>query len=63
MSPQLKNYLIQHLIGWIASGGLTLVAVAAVRALPPPAPLGNRFYAWFYRFVQMVASNPDKLKL
>ena len=46
----------------IGEGALTYGALsAAARALPAPAPLGNRFYLWFYTFAHLMLANLDKL--
>jgi hypothetical protein len=37
-----------------------IVLSAAARALPDPAPMGSRWYLWFYRFAQNVLANFDK---
>lgn len=45
----------------LASGGVVaLVISAAIRALPEPVPMGNRFYAWFYKFSNFLLANFDK---
>jgi hypothetical protein len=37
-----------------------LVISAAARALPVPVPMGNKAYAWFYRFAHILLANFDK---
>lgn len=46
---------------WVWGSGGALVASAAVRALPTPAPMGNRFYLWFFNFTHGMLANWDKL--
>jgi hypothetical protein len=40
----------------------SLVLSAAARALPEPAALGSRFYAWFYQFAHLILANFDKVQ-
>ena len=43
------------------TGGIAAIVVsAAARALPEPAPNGNLFYKWLYRFAQLMLANFDK---
>jgi hypothetical protein len=48
----------QYISGAVAA----IVLSAAVRALPEPEPMGNKFYGWFYRFTHGLLANFDKLK-
>ncbi len=46
------------------SGGAGAILLsAAARALPEPAPSGNPFYLWVYRFAHLMLANFDKAGL
>lgn len=49
-----------YVIAFVAGGGLSIIASAAVRALPEPLPMGSRFYLFIYRFAQNLLANFDK---
>ena len=55
MQPHVLNLLI-------GSAG-ALVLSAAARALPEPAPLGSRLYAWFYQLAHPLLANFDKVQI
>ena len=55
MQPQFLNLLT-------GSAG-ALVASAAARALPEPAPNSSRVYAWFHQFVHLIMANFDKVQV
>lgn len=44
-----------------SAGALSLSAAA--RALPEPAPLGSRFYMWFYQSAHISLANFDKVQI
>ena len=48
------------LTSFFTAGIGALVLSAAARALPEPAPNGNQFYLWAYRFAQIMLANFDK---
>jgi hypothetical protein len=53
--------ILSHWIAQVIYGGTgALVLSAAARSLPDPAPMGSRFYLWFYRFAQTLLANFDK---
>lgn len=53
------EFIIQHQV--VAGAVGALVVSAAVRALPDPAPNGNLFYLWLYRFSHAILANWDKV--
>jgi hypothetical protein len=50
-----------YVFSLLTGGTAALVASAAARALPDPAPMGSRLYLWFYRFAHLVLANFDKV--
>jgi hypothetical protein len=60
-----KQFIFHEFTSYVITGGLssfaTLTFVAAVHAMQPPEPMGNRFYGWLYRFLQNLCTNKDKL--
>jgi hypothetical protein len=50
-----------HIIQWLLGGGGALLLSAAARALPAPAPMGNRLYLWIYNFTHCLLANFDKV--
>ena len=50
----------QYLINLLTGSAGALMASAAARAPPQPAPNGSRLYGWFYQFVHIVLANFDK---
>ena len=52
----MKQQILHLLMG--STGAL--VISAAARALPVPVPMGNKAYAWFYRFAHILLANFDK---
>jgi hypothetical protein len=53
----------QNVLNLLMGSAGALVVSAAARALPTPAPLGSRFYAWFYQFAHLLLANFDKVQL
>ena len=53
----------QHVLNLLMGSAGALVLSAAARALPAPAPLGSRFYAWFYQFAHLLLANFDKVQI
>ena len=49
-----------HILNFLTGSAGALIASAAARALPEPAPMGSRLYLWFYRFVHFILANFDK---
>jgi len=45
---------------WLVGSVAAIVASAAVRALPEPAPMGSLFYQWLYRFGNLLLANMDR---
>lgn len=45
---------------WLTGAVAAIVLSAAARALPDPAPMGSRWYLWFFRFAQNLLANFDK---
>ena len=52
----------EQILHWATGAGGALVISAAARALPAPAAMGNKFYAWFYQFAHILLANFDKVK-
>jgi hypothetical protein len=50
--------LILH---WLSAGAVALVLSAAARALPPPLPMGSRWYLWLSNFAAILLANYDKI--
>lgn len=48
------------IVTWLVGGGAALIASAAVRALPEPAPNGNQAYLWAYKTIHFLLANFDK---
>jgi len=53
----------QHVLNLLMGSAGALVLSAAARALPAPAPLGSRFYQWFYQFAHLLLANFDKVQI
>jgi hypothetical protein len=53
----------QNILHLLMGSAGALVLSAAARALPDPAPLGSRFYAWFFQFAHLLLANFDKVQI
>ena len=51
-----------HVLNLAIGSAGALVLSAAARALPEPAPLGSRLYAWFYQLAHLLLANFDKVQ-
>lgn len=50
----------QLVLNWVTGGTAMWVFSAAIRSLPDPAPMGNRFYLFLFKFLHVVGANFDK---
>ncbi len=53
----------QNVMNLLMGSAGALLLSAAARALPEPAPLGSRFYMWFYQFTHILLANLDKVQI
>jgi hypothetical protein len=53
----------QNVLHLLMGSAGALVLSAAARALPDPAPLGSRFYSWFFQFAHLLLANFDKVQI
>jgi len=53
----------QNVLNLLMGSAGALVLSAAARALPAPAAMGSRFYAWFYQFAHLLLANFDKVQI
>jgi hypothetical protein len=53
----------QNVLNLLVGSAGAMVLSAAARARPAPAPLGPRFYAWFYQLAHLLLANFDKVQI
>jgi len=58
---QTAAHLFDHVGDMITGGAAALIVSAAVRALPPPEPMGSKVYVWLYNFTHALLANFDRV--